>query len=271
MTMPRGEISASHQNQPIVVHPPRSIDIVFGRGKPVQDHPGNVRMKNIIRQYKTAYHKGGKNDKKMITERVVYVISNDDLSGKVHFLKQKKTGIDEPWCEANRVEIWKKVRHCLRCTKQYIRKHLLTTLSSRNTVTAEPHRNHYPLAMLSSSLFEDYEEGSSLEDCLTAARNVASCFPPVSSFALKDKDILRAETLHEEEDDDPLVALPIVLMSNPMTTTASEEEELFGDINGFQGNDPGSRPPSPSIFDDIDDNRVLISPLFDEGHSPCLS
>jgi hypothetical protein len=216
-------------------------------------------MKNIIRQYKTAYQKTGKTDKKTVTATVVSVITNDDSSGKVRFLKQKKFGIDEPWYEASSVEIWKKVSHLLRCSKQYNNKNFLQALSTRTTGTVVP---------LLSSLLEDYEEGSSslLEDCLTCVRNVASS--PVTSLALKDKDVLREELPHEE-DAVPLLALPILQLSTRMIMTASEEEKLFGFINDFQDNVTGCRPPSPSIFD-VDDNEFLITP-FDEGYSPRLA
>jgi CRISPR/Cas system CMR-associated protein Cmr5 small subunit len=48
---------------------------------------------------------------------LVSVITNNDLSGKVHFLKQKKKEIDETWYEASSVEIWKKASHYLCCLK----------------------------------------------------------------------------------------------------------------------------------------------------------
>jgi hypothetical protein len=262
MTMPRREISTSHQNQPIVVYPPRSIDIIFGRGRPFQDHPGNVRMNNIIRQYKSTYQKVGMHEKKTVTETVVSaVISNDHgLFGKVRFLKQKKAGIYEPWYEASSVEIWKKVNHSLRCTKQYSNKNFLKALSTRTTGTVVP---------LLSSFLEAYEEGSSLlEDCLTAIRNGVSS--PVSSFALKDKDVLREETVHEDDDDPLVVALPIVQLSTRMIMKSREEEELFGDINDFQDNDPGYQPPPPPSIFDVDDNELLITP-FDEGRSSRLA
>ena len=34
-----------------VVHVPKQYDVLFGRGKPFQEHPGNVRMHRIIMEY----------------------------------------------------------------------------------------------------------------------------------------------------------------------------------------------------------------------------
>jgi len=49
----------------------RSTDVIFGRGKCYQEHPGNRRMRAIVRQYKEQYkHASTKSEKKEIHNKV---------------------------------------------------------------------------------------------------------------------------------------------------------------------------------------------------------
>eukprot|EP00980_Cylindrotheca_fusiformis_P015884 scaffold4642_cov112-Cylindrotheca_fusiformis.AAC.9 len=62
----------------------RKIDIVFGRGKGFQNHPGNKRMRDIVEKYKTQYHSLRRAEKRKLVESVYKEITE----GGARFLKK---------------------------------------------------------------------------------------------------------------------------------------------------------------------------------------
>eukprot|EP00980_Cylindrotheca_fusiformis_P015883 scaffold4642_cov112-Cylindrotheca_fusiformis.AAC.8 len=62
----------------------RRIDIVFGRGKGFQNHPGNKRMRDIVEKYKTQYHSLRRAEKRKLVESVYKEITE----GGARFLKK---------------------------------------------------------------------------------------------------------------------------------------------------------------------------------------
>src|SRR5210317_75212 len=48
----------------------RKHDIIFGRGKNMQDYPGNRRMRSVIDKYKKQYHVLGRSEKRNLIESV---------------------------------------------------------------------------------------------------------------------------------------------------------------------------------------------------------
>lgn len=88
---------------------PTQYDVLFGRGKPFQDHPGNLRLHSIVNTYKPNYAKARRHEKTVIAEDVVKLIQND---GKHigRFLKQ----VDGKWVIVSDVEARAKVSHALR-------------------------------------------------------------------------------------------------------------------------------------------------------------
>jgi hypothetical protein len=92
---------------------PGPFDVIFGRGRPFIDHPGNDRMRKIVEAYKARYEAAEKQDKTLITKEVVQIIKNSGEE-KGRFLKQQSKGNDAPWFEVSTKEAHKKVGHRLR-------------------------------------------------------------------------------------------------------------------------------------------------------------
>ncbi|CAJ1931123.1 unnamed protein product [Cylindrotheca closterium] len=88
---------------------PTEYDVLFGRGKPFQDHPGNLRLHSIVNVYKPNYTQARRHEKTAIAEDVVKIIKND---GKHvgRFLKQ----VDGKWEGVSDIEARAKVSHALR-------------------------------------------------------------------------------------------------------------------------------------------------------------
>jgi hypothetical protein len=62
----------------------RKNDIIFGRGKGFQNHPGNQRMREIIDKYKIQYHSLKRAEKRQLVEKVYKEIAE----GGARFLKK---------------------------------------------------------------------------------------------------------------------------------------------------------------------------------------
>mmetsp|Transcript_42937 Transcript_42937/g.103908 ORF Transcript_42937/g.103908 Transcript_42937/m.103908 type:complete len:289 (-) Transcript_42937:542-1408(-) len=88
---------------------PTEYDVLFGRGKPFQDHPGNLRLHSIVNVYKPNYTQARRHEKTAIAEDVVKIIKND---GKHvgRFLKQ----VDGKWEAVTDIDARAKVSHALR-------------------------------------------------------------------------------------------------------------------------------------------------------------
>jgi hypothetical protein len=74
---------------------PGPCDILLGRGKPLQKHPGNLRYHRIIESFEDRYEAAMKMEKTTIAAEIVQQIK--DARGR--FLKQDSTGwveIDDP-------------------------------------------------------------------------------------------------------------------------------------------------------------------------------
>jgi hypothetical protein len=71
----------------IIVVPAR-LDILLGRGKPIQEHFGNLRYYALLDYYKPAYERAKKFDKMQIAQRIVHTVH--EYSGQ--FLKQEGAG-----------------------------------------------------------------------------------------------------------------------------------------------------------------------------------
>jgi hypothetical protein len=92
---------------------PTHFDVIFGKGKPFQRHPGNLRMRRIASVHKTHYL-ASKRDKLLIADMILQRIKNGG-SEPVRFLKRKDDG--ELWVEVGDYEAREKVRLALRFTK----------------------------------------------------------------------------------------------------------------------------------------------------------
>eukprot|EP00980_Cylindrotheca_fusiformis_P029620 scaffold23625_cov137-Cylindrotheca_fusiformis.AAC.5 len=86
-------------------------DIVFGRGRGYQNHPGNLRMRKIIEKFKTRYHSLKRQQKREMVEAVYKEIVEDGA----RFLK--KVEGEEAWVKVDVPVALQKVSHTLRCRK----------------------------------------------------------------------------------------------------------------------------------------------------------
>lgn len=97
------------------VHKLRKKDIIFGRGRGFQNHPGNERMRDIIEKYKTQYHSLNRDGKRKLVEAVHTEITE----GGARFLK--KLDNEQAWVVVDLPIALQKVSHTMRCRKSIIR------------------------------------------------------------------------------------------------------------------------------------------------------
>ena len=91
----------------------RSIDVIFGRGKGYQDHPGNRRMRAIIHQHKEEYKNIARSQKRDLIEAVYSEITQDGA----RFLH--KSGNEDAFVIVDVPIALRKVRNTLRCKKTF--------------------------------------------------------------------------------------------------------------------------------------------------------
>jgi hypothetical protein len=80
------ETQADAEVEIIVV--PRRLDILLGRGKPIQEHFGNLRYHALLDYYQNAYERAMKFDKCQISRRIVETVH----ANNGRFLKQEGAG-----------------------------------------------------------------------------------------------------------------------------------------------------------------------------------
>lgn len=87
-------------------------DVIFGRGRGYQNHPGNLRMRTIIDKYKHHYHDLKRQGKRDMVEQVYKEI----VEGGARFLK--KLDDEDEWVKVDVPIALQKVSHTLRCRKK---------------------------------------------------------------------------------------------------------------------------------------------------------
>ena len=60
-----------------IVVKPTEFDVLFGRGKPYQDHPGNLRLHQLVKARKESYMKARRHEKTEIAYNIVEMIKQD--------------------------------------------------------------------------------------------------------------------------------------------------------------------------------------------------
>ena len=85
---------------------PRRFDVLFGKGKTITEHTGNLRAVHIVEMNREMYEKSGKYEKTQIAERIVVLINKS--YGR--FLKMEDGG----WVEATSEEARDKISHYFR-------------------------------------------------------------------------------------------------------------------------------------------------------------
>ena len=86
-------------------------DVLFGRGKPFQNHNGNRKMLGLIDQYKRQYNESPRDQKRPIVEEIIGILSND--GGR--FLRRYNEDVNSTWwTEVPRQVAFDKVSHAFR-------------------------------------------------------------------------------------------------------------------------------------------------------------
>ena len=83
-------------------------DVILGRGKPYQDHPGNLKLANYIEEYRSAYVKADRLEKTCISWKIVQHVKN--LNGR--FLKMDEDS--DYWVQVSDDIAREKVSHGFR-------------------------------------------------------------------------------------------------------------------------------------------------------------
>ena len=91
----------------------RKHDIIFGRGKSMQDYPGNKRMRTIINKYRKQYHEIQRSEKRDLIESVYKEIIQEGA----RFLT--KSPNDENFVVVDIEVAIQKVGNTLRCRKSW--------------------------------------------------------------------------------------------------------------------------------------------------------
>lgn len=87
---------------------PKNQDILFGRGKPFQNHPGNRKMLQLIDQYKQQYSESPRDRKRPIVEEIIGLLKED--GGR--FLKRYNEDVNSTWwVEVSNQVAFDKVRY----------------------------------------------------------------------------------------------------------------------------------------------------------------
>lgn len=90
---------------------PEAMDIIFGRGQPLRDHPGNMRLRGVIKRYTTNYRDANKQEKTKIIQQIVQAASGNGARFLVPHNNQEPTEGCRP---ATQAEIRGKISHGLR-------------------------------------------------------------------------------------------------------------------------------------------------------------
>jgi hypothetical protein len=97
---------------------PKNNDILFGRGKPFQNHPGNRKMLQLIDRYKQQYSESPRDRKRPIVEEIIGLLSQD--GGR--FLKRYNEDVNSTWwVEVSNQIAFDKVRYVCLCVYVFVR------------------------------------------------------------------------------------------------------------------------------------------------------
>ena len=129
---------------------PADVDILLGRGKPFQNHPGNQRMLSLVDKYKERYQSAERKEKHDIVEEVMGIISGS--GGR--FLR--RVDYENYWVEVTHAIAYRKVGHAFRSKARKsdsVKKP--TPAMTRERVEAPPLANKAPSNSMEEMLLAD--------------------------------------------------------------------------------------------------------------------
>jgi hypothetical protein len=97
--------------KPYVIYDPLPSDILFGRGKPIQERPGHVRFREILDKHMDLYDNSEKGDKPNVMAYIVHLVKEED--GR--FLKELEDG---GWVEVDEATARAKVGRAFRTRRK---------------------------------------------------------------------------------------------------------------------------------------------------------
>ena len=178
---------------------PTRMDVLFGRGRPIQQHPGNIRLQMITEIHKARYQRSDKGGKTMIAAEVTKAIKACGNSPG-RFLKRKDEMDEEsPWIAASEDEINTKVRHGLRSkirtqpwptTKHFAQWRKKDTAEAKENAASPPKdKRKTPVDKLESQFYNVYDD---------AIDNVLSTFQEsyVKSIDAKRRKVAEKKSEH---------------------------------------------------------------------------
>jgi len=98
-------------NRNLGIVDPRPEDVLMGRGRPLQSHPGNIRFRNLVELHFQEYESSNTFERMLIAGRIVQIIK----ATGARFLKPK---IDSAWEEMDDLASRKKVTQCFRTRRK---------------------------------------------------------------------------------------------------------------------------------------------------------
>jgi hypothetical protein len=99
--------------KPYVIYDPLPNDILLGRGKPIQQRPGNVRYREMVEKHLNKYDEGDKGVKYAVTAYIVHLLNEE--GGR--FLKGLEDG---GWVEVDEATARSKVSHTFRTQRKVL-------------------------------------------------------------------------------------------------------------------------------------------------------
>ena len=101
-------MSDTAETSPPKIENPSDADVLLGRGKPYQNHPGNRHMLGLVDKFRDQYQRAERKEKHTIVEEVLSVI--EAKGGR--FLQ--RADYDNQWVEVNKAISYRKVGHAFR-------------------------------------------------------------------------------------------------------------------------------------------------------------
>lgn len=104
---------AEKETENIKSFDPRPVDILLGRGKRFQNHPGNVELRSLVEDLQIEYDSIRRIERRRIVQRIKQSLSNEKGA---RFLKQDEG--KEAWILAESAEADEKIRQHFRCGRK---------------------------------------------------------------------------------------------------------------------------------------------------------
>jgi hypothetical protein len=117
------------ESKAITITPSR-YDILFGRGRPMRDHPGNLELLFLVEQNSSAYNSANKQEKTRLSLEILRMLKTKPS----RFLKKNTSGV---WQEVDEDMAREKVSHAFRTMRAPPKQKVESTTSKARIVLYE--------------------------------------------------------------------------------------------------------------------------------------